>query len=41
MWENKRKEKARAGVVASEEELNRTAFMDLTDKQNPNFVYVY
>lgn len=45
-WENKRKEKARSsepGRTTDEqrEELNSTAFTDLTDKQNPNFTYVY
>ncbi|OKL56603.1 hypothetical protein UA08_08158 [Talaromyces atroroseus] len=45
MWENRRKEKARE--ILREEgagdafTLNATAFNDLTDKQNPNFVYVY
>lgn len=43
MWENKRKEKIREqmrqdGSLAT---LNQTAFTDLTDKENPNFVYVY
>lgn len=41
-WENKRKNKIRANRPApTEEELNATAFQDLTDKQNPNFTYVY
>ncbi|KAH6693762.1 major facilitator superfamily domain-containing protein [Plectosphaerella plurivora] len=46
-WENRRKERLRAemrerGVaVDSIEGLNSTAFQDLTDKENPNFVYVY
>ncbi|KOS18885.1 putative transporter [Escovopsis weberi] len=45
MWENKKKEQLRAemrergDLVAGE--LNATAFADLTDKENPNFVYVY
>lgn len=49
IWENKRKEKLRDELraargqteTASEEELNQTAFQDLTDKENPNFEYVY
>ncbi|OLN86532.1 putative transporter C757.13-like protein 4 [Colletotrichum chlorophyti] len=45
MWENKRKEKLREEMRASgsytADELNATAFTDLTDKENPNFVYVY
>jgi hypothetical protein len=46
-WENRRKEKQRADMrergvaIDSPEGLNATAFKDLTDKQNPNFVYVY
>lgn len=39
IWENKKKEKKRAQM--QEVELNATAFTDLTDKENPNFVYVY
>jgi hypothetical protein len=41
-WENKKKEKLRAerGPV-TQDDLNATAFQDLTDKQNPNFTYVY
>lgn len=43
-WENKKKEKQRAdlaarGIVAQDE--NETAFANLTDKENPNFIYVY
>ncbi|KAK6002448.1 hypothetical protein QM012_002086 [Aureobasidium pullulans] len=43
IWENKRKEKIRTrmregGEVAA---LNDTAFSNMTDKQNPNFEYVY
>lgn len=43
IWENKRKEKQRAAIYAAGEvhALNETAFKDLTDKQNPNFTYVY
>ncbi|OAA62152.1 Major facilitator superfamily domain, general substrate transporter [Cordyceps fumosorosea ARSEF 2679] len=43
-WENRKKEKLRAAMRESGEgvaALNETAFMDLTDTQNPNFVYVY
>ncbi|KAI1447121.1 MFS general substrate transporter [Annulohypoxylon stygium] len=46
-WENRKKEKIRAalretGVITdSADGLNATAFQDLTDKENPNFVYVY
>ncbi|KAI1651138.1 MFS general substrate transporter [Daldinia loculata] len=46
-WENRRKEKVRAalretGVITDNAEgLNATAFQNLTDKENPNFVYVY
>lgn len=44
-WENKRKEQQREelrtqGSVQTDE-LNETAFRDLTDKENVNFVYVY
>ncbi|KAF6814226.1 MFS allantoate transporter [Colletotrichum plurivorum] len=45
IWENKRKERlreemrARGDYVA--DELNATAFTDMTDKENPNFEYVY
>jgi hypothetical protein len=44
IWENRRKEKQREALRANGEDeatLNSTAFNDLTDKQNPNFVYVY
>ncbi|TFB00920.1 hypothetical protein CCMA1212_007314 [Trichoderma ghanense] len=45
IWENKRKEKIRAELQERGEliagELNATAFVDMTDKENPNFVYVY
>ncbi|KAL2880386.1 hypothetical protein SGCOL_004103 [Colletotrichum sp. CLE4] len=45
IWENKRKEKQRNALHASgnyaADELNATAFTDMTDKANPNFVYVY
>ncbi|KAL1873467.1 hypothetical protein VTK73DRAFT_915 [Phialemonium thermophilum] len=46
-WENRRKEKQREalraqGIVWDDNEgLNATAFQNLTDKENPNFVYVY
>ncbi|CAH0041940.1 unnamed protein product [Clonostachys rhizophaga] len=43
-WENRRKEKKRAELRAegiSTESLNATAFTDMTDKENPNFEYVY
>ena len=44
-WENKRKEKLREQLRAERnsvaDELNATAFQDLTDKENPNFEYVY
>ncbi|KAI1478051.1 MFS general substrate transporter [Daldinia eschscholtzii] len=46
-WENRRKEKVRAalreaGVITDDTEgLNATAFQNLTDGENPNFVYVY
>ncbi|KLU82819.1 hypothetical protein MAPG_01887 [Magnaporthiopsis poae ATCC 64411] len=44
IWENKKKERERqrlrdSGVLVGEE--SATAFTDLTDKENPNFVYVY
>lgn len=46
IWENKKKEKRRAGlresgVLNSDDNLNATAFTDMTDKENPNFEYVY
>lgn len=47
MWENKRKEKQRQalrdqGIVPDDAEgLNATAFQNLSDKENINFVYVY
>ncbi|KAK1924527.1 major facilitator superfamily domain-containing protein [Papiliotrema laurentii] len=41
IYENRKKLKARQGHVATEAELNATAFQDLTDKQNINFDYVY
>lgn len=44
-WENKQKEKKRAALRESGDDvtdtLNATAFTDMTDKENPNFVYVY
>ena len=45
IWENKKKEATRASLRESSDEdmgaLNATAFTDMTDKENPNFVYVY
>ncbi|THX12616.1 MFS general substrate transporter [Aureobasidium pullulans] len=43
IWENKRKENTRLRMRESGEAaaLNDTAFSNLTDKQNPNFEYVY
>lgn len=44
IWENKKKEKQREALRQSGGEvaaLNETAFTDMTDKENPNFVYVY
>lgn len=50
MYENKRKQRQRAALQALQTAgvdataapgLNETAFGDLTDKENPNFVYVY
>lgn len=42
IWENRQKTKAREALRDGEElSVNATAFADLTDKQNPNFVYVY
>lgn len=43
IWENKKKEKQRAAWTESGrmEDKNETAFQNLTDKENPNFVYVY
>ncbi|TKX26890.1 MFS transporter-like protein 10 [Elsinoe australis] len=44
IWENKRKEKQCADLLASgtaEQDLNSTAFSNMTDKENPNFRYVY
>ncbi len=43
-WENRKKEKLRAAMQETSEgvaALNETAFTDMTDKENPNFVYVY
>ncbi|GHJ83705.1 hypothetical protein NliqN6_0107 [Naganishia liquefaciens] len=39
IWENKKKERAAAERGVTHEDM--TAFSDLTDKQNPNFRYVY
>ncbi|KAF2017922.1 MFS general substrate transporter [Aaosphaeria arxii CBS 175.79] len=47
IWENKCKEKQREhlraqGIVSDDSDgLNATAFQNLSDKENPNFVYVY
>ncbi|KAK6068017.1 transporter [Seiridium cupressi] len=43
MWENKRKEKTREQMRQNGEleGLNQTAFKDLTDRENPNFEYIY
>lgn len=45
IWENRQKQKQCEILREQEGEdgptLNATAFADLTDKQNPNFVYVY
>jgi hypothetical protein len=44
-WENRRKEKQREALRAAgntvADVLNATAFTDMTDKENPNFEYVY
>ncbi|KAF5688642.1 allantoate permease [Fusarium circinatum] len=42
-WENKRKEQHREALRAAGHDFtaNTTAFMDMTDKENPNFEYVY
>lgn len=45
IWENRKKERLREqmrerGELLAED-LNATAFKDITDKENPNFVYVY
>ncbi|WJG34462.1 major facilitator superfamily domain-containing protein [Fusarium oxysporum Fo47] len=41
-WENKRKEQHREALRAAGHDFtaNTTAFMDMTDKENPNFEYV-
>ncbi|KAL1859772.1 hypothetical protein VTK73DRAFT_7449 [Phialemonium thermophilum] len=47
IWENRKKEKRRAELLRSGSDdggvgrMNETAFMDLTDKENPNFEYIY
>ncbi|KND86848.1 Nonribosomal peptide synthetase 8 [Tolypocladium ophioglossoides CBS 100239] len=45
IWENQQKERLREQLHERGEllmeELNATAFKDITDKENPNFVYVY
>ncbi|KAI3328150.1 major facilitator superfamily domain-containing protein [Ustulina deusta] len=43
IWENKHKEKKREQMRrdGSLETVNQTAFKDLTDKENPNFEYIY
>lgn len=45
IWENRAKERERE-ILRERGEMdaftqNSTAFRDMTDKQNPNFVYVY
>ncbi|KAM0212132.1 hypothetical protein ACHAQI_004872 [Fusarium lateritium] len=42
-WENKRKEQQREALRAAGHDFtaNSTAFTDMTDKENPNFEYVY
>lgn len=43
-WENQRKQRQREAIGASAqtpEQLNETAFSDMTDKENINFEYVY
>lgn len=43
-WENRKKERIRAEMretTAGVAALNSTAFTDMTDKENPNFEYVY
>ena len=44
-WENRRKEKRRAELRedgdSETDMLNATAFTDMTDRENPNFVFVY
>ena len=43
--ENRRKEQQRAALRETGDDdsaaLNATAFTDMTDKENPNFIYVY
>jgi len=41
IWENKKKRLARERGDIQAENYNLTAFADLTDKQNPNFEYIY
>ena len=47
IWENKKKERLRAerreqGIIIDDARgLNETAFQNLTDKENPNLMYVY
>lgn len=45
IWENKRKERVRQTMRENGEEnalmLNASAFADMTDKENPNFEYIY
>lgn len=44
-WENRKKDKQRMQLRERTDmdaaELNETAFQDMTDKENPNFIYVY
>ncbi|ATY62312.1 Major facilitator superfamily general substrate transporter [Cordyceps militaris] len=44
IWENRKKEKLRAAMQETSDgvaALNETAFTDMTDQENPNFIYVY
>jgi hypothetical protein len=44
IWENRQKERVREELRNNGqllETLNVTAFQDITDKENPNFIYVY
>ena len=41
IWENRRKKFLRENRNEVAYSLNETAFNDMTDKENPNFVYVY
>ncbi|KAK8850643.1 hypothetical protein IAR55_004562 [Kwoniella newhampshirensis] len=41
IWENRKKRLAIERGDVADEDINATAFADLTDKENPHFVYVY